>query len=201
MSEDWTPEHYTLTGLRARGWTDRLIEAHLGPPDRVRPNPFSKRKPPMRLWLIARVEAAEAEHGIRPREKSPVRSAAMKASAQRRADAMMAEIDALDIRVPQMSRGALLRRACAHFNERRRDGEPATPSSDPAFLARIQLNYLRHAMTDYDALLDERAGRVGIRMGGHARLFRRVMDAISARYPHLAQACEQQYLWRFGAQE
>lgn len=198
---EWKPDCYTLTQLKERGWTPALIEQHLGPPDRIKRNPFSKKKPPMRLWLISRVEAAEAS-GVALRQKSETRSAAMRKSVQRRAAAMIAEIDAIPIEVPRMPPGKLLKQAIRHFNDRLRWGEEeATPGSDPEFLARIQVNYLRHVMTDYDALLDERAGEVGIRMGGHARIFRRVMDAISAEYPWLARACEQQYLWRFGTQE
>ncbi len=196
---EWKPDCYTLTQLKERGWTPALIDRHLGEPDKTKRNPFSKRNPPMRLWLMTRVEEAETLHGIRPREKSPARSAAMKASAQKRAEEMLREIEALPIEVPDLEPEELLKRAVTHYNERRRwDDAPATTGSDPDFLARIQINYLRHAMTDYDTLLDERAGKVGIRMGGHARIFRRVMDAIQARYPHLWQACETQYLIRFG---
>jgi hypothetical protein len=45
--------------LRARGWDDALIRRFLPEPDKFRDNPFYRSHPPRRLYLLARVEAAE----------------------------------------------------------------------------------------------------------------------------------------------
>jgi hypothetical protein len=54
--------YYTRTALGGRGWNDRLIAELLGDPDHTGPNPhFPDSGGHMRLWLIERVEKAEAE--------------------------------------------------------------------------------------------------------------------------------------------
>ncbi|KJR10464.1 hypothetical protein [Gordonia sihwensis] len=63
----------------------------------------------------------------------------------------------LRIQVPTMSTTQLIRRACDHYNARNPHKRPADPESaaaDEAFVARICVNYLRHALSDYDANRD-----------------------------------------------
>jgi len=50
----------TATQLRERGWTATLVRDFLGHPDELRLNRYGKSNAPMRLYLLARVEAAEA---------------------------------------------------------------------------------------------------------------------------------------------
>lgn len=60
-----------------RGWTLRLIEAHLGEPDKVTRNPAGKAGDKMYLFRLGRVEQAEQD---------PIVAAALaKALARRRA--------------------------------------------------------------------------------------------------------------------
>jgi hypothetical protein len=51
--------HLTLSSLLARGWKRTTVEALLGAPDQLRPNPHHPEAPPMRLYRTVRVNAAE----------------------------------------------------------------------------------------------------------------------------------------------
>jgi len=87
-------------------------------------------------------------------------------------------------------------RAIRSFNDRAAtraygDYDPATPDSDPAFLARITVNYLRHERTSYDALGAQLFGLVG-REEAHDLLRERVLAAIADAYPSLAAECATQ---------
>jgi len=42
------------------------------------------------------------------------------------------------------------------------DWQPAKLSGDPAFLERIQVNFIRHRMTKYDGFLNGNVGKVGV---------------------------------------
>ena len=51
-----------------------------------------------------------------------------------------------------MPQAQLINQACAHFNDRqavdeRCDTPEATPASEPGFLDRIAVNYLRHCLS------------------------------------------------------
>lgn len=78
--------------------------------------------------------------------------------------------------------------------ERRQDwsGRLAGLDSDPEFLARLCVNYLRHRMTSYDAQL-RRLGRLG-RPGDLvvATVQRNALEAIQVAYPELAAECARQ---------
>lgn len=54
------PERVTATQLRERGWAATLVRDFLGDPDELRLNRYRKSYAPMRLYPLARVEAAEA---------------------------------------------------------------------------------------------------------------------------------------------
>ena len=61
--------------------------------------------------------------------------------------------------------------------------EPATEQSDPAFLERITVNYIRHQLTSYDTHLEQAAGQIGVHQAGKV-IRRRIYDAIArGEYP------------------
>lgn len=73
-------------GLKARGWTEAMIRDLLGEPDVLADNPHYKSAAPRRLWLLRRVEAAEAAPEFTERRNRAARSraAAGKAADTRR---------------------------------------------------------------------------------------------------------------------
>lgn len=55
------------------------------------------------------------------------------------------------VEVPQMSTSQLFRRSIAHYNRRNPGRRPADLDSDPEFLCRVAVNFLRHQHSSYDS--------------------------------------------------
>jgi hypothetical protein len=129
------------------------------------------------------------------------RSAAGKAAAGKRREAVLAAVRAAEIEVPGMADSELAERAVRRRNELdelraeyRGDHtpEPATVAdAEPGALVRWEVNYLRHSLTRYDDLLDGLYGVTG-RAEAEQLLRIRVYGAIAARYPRLADECRRQ---------
>lgn len=100
----------------------------------------------------------------------------------------------VSVDVPEMSPAQLFRRAIAHYNRRNPGGRPASLDSDPDFICRLSVNFLRHQHSSYDstrnflrgiATEDDRAF-VGAIIKG------RVLRQIALTYPMLrAEALKQ----------
>lgn len=207
MSPPDRPQHLSLAGLKDRGWTPALIQRFLGEPDETAPNPHYRTAAPMRLYLVSRVEACEqteAWQTARATTQQRQQRAVAVAAGQR--EAVLARVAALTIAVQDVEPDALTHAACRHYNRRQEDWEegrhdrgqfdnqprlPASPDSDPAFLARITVNYLRHQGTSYERQLEQLFGKVGAD-AGRARVKKRVLEAIAEAYPHLASECARQ---------
>lgn len=204
----WPPTHRLLSvpELRARGWTPALIRQFLGAPDGERDNPHGRAAAPMRLYLQSRVDAAQQEPAFQQAlARAQHRQASAQAVVDRKREALAAWVDGLTIQVPLLEAEVLLQRACAHYNraehvpdgvlERQaRQGADrlrATPKSDPAFLARITVNYLRHQCTTYEQLLMQTLGHVGVEAAA-AAIRQKVLAAIAAQYPPLGAECARQ---------
>lgn len=187
--------------LRERGWTEKLMRCFLGEPDGTRANPMYRSSAPVPLWLESRIVAIEASGEFKD---ALAAAAKRKASAARAVEtklaAMDAWIDGLEVELPDIDDGELVRLACRHYNNRQIDmmcdGRiggfmEATPESNPKFLERIQVNFIRHCGTDYESLLDETFGRAGA-CRAYGRIRAKVLDAIAGRYPRLRDECERQ---------
>lgn len=194
----------TLTTLRERGWTPALVRRFLGEPDKLAPNPAYRSAAPMRLYAEARVLAAEGEETFRHAQAiAQARASAARKTAQRRARDLLAAVERMEVEVVAVPLVDARRRAIRNYNARllareRWDAEPAGEDSDPAFLERITVNFIRHRLTDYDTALEEVAGRVGVE-AAVAAIRRRVYEAIAAAYPELAEECRRQLARRNGA--
>lgn len=199
-------ERVTLSTLRQRGWTDGAVKQFLGEPDALATNPNYRSGPKMRLYDLPRVEAAEiSEPWQMWREATRSRRERASARQSQRMDNaranLTAELNAVEIRIPRLSKDELWRVAVAHRNtqsqwhaaERGRyeSGSATVACADPAAVQRWAVNYLRHVETDYDGLLDSVTGRVGVAEA--RRLIReRVLRAIADQYPYLAGECARQ---------
>ncbi|WP_436533910.1 hypothetical protein [Actinoplanes sp. HUAS TT8] len=184
--------------LAERGWTAAAVRRFLGEPDRTVPNPVFRSAGPMRLFRLERVTAAErTEQWQRWRERSIQRSARCRAVAETKRAALLAEIAALDIRVPIIPVASLAARAVDHRNrlDRERHGFGADPATvedtDEATLRRWMVNYLRHRTTVYDATLDRLYARVG-RAEATIAIRNTVYAVIAAAYPDLADETRRQ---------
>jgi hypothetical protein len=191
-------EFLPVSDIKKRGWTDALIARFLGRPDDTRVNPHYRSGPPMRLYKLDRIERVEASTEYREvqRGRQCKRDSAQKALATKR-QKIAEYIARVAIVVPQLSKEELIRRACNHYNERslrdeRRIGyNPASPHSDPAFLDRICVNYLRHCLTSYESHLREIAGKVGA-PDAYCAIKTKVLAAIGDAYDWLYEECRQQ---------
>ncbi|WP_223190659.1 hypothetical protein [Streptomyces sp. TRM68416] len=196
------PGHTYLSaaGLRARGWTPAMMRRLLGEPDLLRTNPVFRSAPRARLYLVARVEAAEQGEEFRAVAAAAARRSAVgRAAALRRRREVLARIAAEPIDVPRLAPDRLAELAVEHRNrldaERalRRPGhvpDPATvDGAEPGALDRWKVDYLRHRLTRYDEILDELHGRTG-RAAAEELLRRRIYTAVTKAYPDLARECE-----------
>lgn len=95
------------------------------------------------------------------------------------------------VHVPQLSDPALLRAAVDSFNRRLKgNAPPADLRSDPQFLSRIMVNFLRHAATyDHTRNVFTKAGKA-TEAGRIIKI--RTLEAIASRYPFLATECARQ---------
>lgn len=156
----------TRAQLRERGWTDSMIARLLGEPDMTLPNPRYRSAAPMRLYRRERVETIEASVEFAARREIGARRAERsKASASRRAANLVMKARAYIPSMPGLiSYDSVLERAIHHYNEENLlRGRVAGRDSDPAFLARLAWNYVRHHLTDWDATWEGFSGKPGVR--------------------------------------
>nr|WP_205615994.1 hypothetical protein [Streptomyces harenosi] len=76
--------HLSVAGLRARGWTPRMVRRFLGEPDLLRPHPSVRSAPPLRLYAVERVVAAERGEAFRAVAAAAARRSARTRTAVRR---------------------------------------------------------------------------------------------------------------------
>ncbi|MFL0579501.1 hypothetical protein [Dietzia sp. 179-F 9C3 NHS] len=113
-----------------------------------------------------------------------------------RRETLIALAEQIEITVPEMSPASLFRQAIDHYNRRNPDGRPATLDSDPQFLTRLSVNYLRHRCSEYDSIrtfLRRHATREDHEFVG-AVVKGRVLRQIATRYPMLRQEARAQAL-------
>ena len=146
----------TVPTLKARGWTETLIRDYLGAPDTSCPNPSYRSAAPMRLYARARVEAVEASPAWSTlQEQVARRKAAAAKTVETKTQRLWDYLLELEITVPVMPLAELTEQACVHYHDQqsvreRWDAQEATPASNPSFLERISVNYLRHRLSSYE---------------------------------------------------
>ncbi|WP_309049926.1 hypothetical protein [Streptomyces sp.] len=180
--------YVSQAGVRRRGWTDAMVRELLGAPDVQGRDPRRFSLTPVRLYLLARVEAVERTPEFAGAAAvAGAGSAASVALADRRRAAVLAAIGAAPIEVPRLPGPELERRAVRH-RRLLAVRAPAGAAPGPGALVRWQVSYLRHALSRYESLLD---GLYGDGARGEARrlLNRRLYEAIGAAYPALAREC------------
>lgn len=191
--------HYKVSELKTLGWTDKLIETHLGQPDKHVENPYGKRKAPMRLYLIERVERITVEKQLEDTlqsnlQKREKRSQSALTAANVKRKEILSWVDSLTITIPEYDYPELIELSCEHYNdmqfrkavERGKDVKfrAATVNSDSTFLYRITHNFLRHEETEYEASIDELFGQVG-KQEAYEALKDKVTHEIDSKYPKL----------------
>jgi hypothetical protein len=186
------PNYWNQTELKARGWTMTLIRKHLGAADKYASNPKAASRPPMKLFLKSRVELVESTPSfVQAKAAADKRRERSKRQSAESALALCDRIDAMQIEIPIMPIDELVERACASYNGwHSMDSEfvSASPESDPDFLDRICVNYLRHELTPYEKQMEQTVGEAGAKKA-RGRIRQKILDAISEAYPELELAC------------
>ncbi|MEU9861414.1 hypothetical protein AB0D99_11085 [Streptomyces sp. NPDC047971] len=178
--------YVTPAGLRGRGWSDAMVRDLLGAPDVQGRDPRRWSVAPVRLYRLERVEAVErTPEFARCAAVAGRRSAAARAGAEARRQAVLAAIRAEPIRVPRLPAAELERRAVRH---RHLLGARSPGGVAAGALVRWQVSFLRHALSRYETLLDGLYGATG-RAEAERLLDRRLYEAIAAAYPALATEC------------
>ncbi|MFJ3901717.1 hypothetical protein [Streptomyces sp. NPDC090025] len=181
--------YVSLAGLRRRGWSDAMVDTLLGQADVQGRDPRRMSPGPVRLYLLARVEAVErtpeftgsaGAAGVAGRGSAMVGRAA-----ENRRRAVLAAVRAEPIEVPRLAGPELERRAVRHRHLLGARGPGAVAAGA---MVRWQVGYLCHALARYETLLDGLYGDIG-RAEAERLLRRRVYEAIAAAYPHLAREC------------
>lgn len=184
-----------------RGWTDKLLKTFLPAPDVVAENPNYRSGPPMLLFAVEKIDVIEqteefkaAVVGTAKRKEGAKKAVATKTQQLRK------WLKTVQIHVPAFTKDKIIERACKHYNEMQQDrmdegrstsGKEATDDSDPKFLERICVNYLRHCLTKYEDHLDKMSGKVGFGEG-YGEIRRKIFAKISETYPWLADECKRQ---------
>ncbi len=207
------PDYLTKTAIKKdRGWTEGAILKFLGAPDKLGSNPYSS-KHPSHLYLKSRVEDEEKTNRFAEwKKKSATRRNAARKAANTRKEKTLARVRSrlgeiqLHPQAQGLSKKRLRKLAVASYEdiemERCGYGIPRTVEKDaPAsFIHRIEVNFLRHEATMYDAELEEYAGSTGVREAVDA-VRERVYEVIAEEYPHLKKECERQLEERRATEE
>ncbi|MEV8628143.1 hypothetical protein [Streptomyces sp. NPDC051079] len=178
--------YVTALGLRLRGWSDAMIGELLGQADVQGRDPRRWSLAPVRLYLLARIEAVErTPEFLHTAAVAGRGSAAAGAGAEQRRRAVLAAIRAEPIEVPRLPAAELERRAVRH---RHLLGARGPGGITAGAMVRWQVGYLRQALARYETLLDGLYGDTG-RAEAERLLRRRLYEAIAAAYPALAHEC------------
>lgn len=185
---DQAQDFVTLTALRERGWSPKLIESILGDPDKVARNPYYRCAAPTKLFLTARVEEGEKSESFiahQPRRKKA--QAAACATADRKRDELLDEVNALTFDVPRFPLPDLFAAAVTHWEalqSARGRFDADGRNADDATKKRWAVNFLRHRLTNYDARLGALYRRIG-KTEAYFVIKARVNAAILDVYPEL----------------
>lgn len=190
------------TQIFQRGWSPKMIENFLGEPDDVKP---LGRYAEEHRYFLPRIERIETTEDFKTAQTAYLtRRKAGKLAAKTQTEARIEKARTMIIRVERLPETEVLEKAIDHFNYRCRwrkwdDDYFISPladeDSDPRFLERITVNYIRHELTSYDSNIFQQRGRIG----GDAAVSiirRRVFEEIACAYPYLSDECERQMLQR-----
>lgn len=176
-----------------RGWTESAIRDLLGQPDLTTRNPLPGAKP-LRLFLRNRVIAIENSEEFQQYSGNEKKQARRREVQARRLAILQETLAPIQFTVRQLDPYTLFERAVAHYTgslQGRKFAGTITRDSDPAFLRRIMVNYLRHHCTEYEDHIAS-AVRQGLKDEGFPIIRAKVYQAIRVAYPELAEECDRQ---------
>ncbi len=188
-------EYITKTELKNRGWTELLIKKFVAEPHATKPNQMYRSASPIKLYKIKTIISIEKSKTFKKDfEKSSKRKSASKKAVETKEKKLIDDASSTKIEICILTKSELLKQAISHYNERQGffgEYNYASSESDTLFLERIQVNYIRHMLTQYEAKLDDIFGKVGVAIA-YKIIKCKVFETISENYPFLRNECERQ---------
>ncbi len=187
--------------IEERRWTRAMIPKILGAPDKTTPNPYYRSAAPTQLYLETRVlEAENTEEYCRAKQVASKRSKAAKTVANGKRAELLARVDQMVVTVSSMPLERLMALSLRSWRERSeaRDLERGNYEADrDGSTAELEtrrrwaVNFARHELTEYDYLLEEVAGKAGVKEAVQA-IRMKVFASIAATWPELTDECARQ---------
>lgn len=190
---------FTITEVRRKGFTDRLICDLLPEPECVT-NPMYASSPPMKLFREEDVlRAMQTKEFLEAQEKRQARKeAARKATLTRKQHLLDAVNESLSkLQIKQLPFEEVKRRAlrekqewdmwCGSFEMVPMDGSSVNKKT----LDRWCVNYIRHQLTVYDEVLEQLERKTG-KQEAYELAFTTILNKIGEVYPMLQEECERQ---------
>ncbi len=190
-------EMYTLTKLKQLGFNDKLI-SELLPLPTLKPNPYYKCAPDMKLWskeiVLEAMESTRFKQHLLRRNNYVLGA---KKAVETKKEKLMNYFKAktLQIRVIVISKKMLRNDAIINRKANNYDlydeYEPYYKKTPEEVVQRWMVNYIRHNLTAYDEELYELDGKVG---KSEVYIFykTKVLEAISKAYPYLKDEVNRQ---------
>ena len=187
------------------GWTDRLIQKHLGEADHEAPNPHYRTASPMRLYLLDRAHEVMATNAeLREQlniyaERRAKKQKTTQAQILKQRQDLLDKTDRMDpvtISLPSNHTKSLIDMAVTHrlrYLEQTMiytDYEIPTNNDSPA-AEELAVSMIRHEFTNYEQLLQDmpRSRNPETNALIYLRVKTKVLDAIAKALPELTNAC------------
>lgn len=196
--------YYSTEQLESRGWTKSLIKKFLPKPDHIKNFRYGC------AYFYGQIHVAEIEQSVEFRELQikalKRRESAIRGLADRRKEYLDYLENRMPVRVKELAEGELIERAITSYNNRqmykawrkyeRGYGDEfrifeADQNSDPQFLERITVNFIRHRLTSYDNLLANTHGKLS-KQTAIDIIQRRVFTAMVDVYPEYRNEIKRQ---------
>lgn len=193
-------ETITASGMKERGWTDKLISDYYPIHYATKKNPIYASASPMKLYSITEVERIESLPEFKVKldklkEGKQKRQAAASRAVETKTKSTLEIVKNTEIEVIKIKNKYLLRDAIDAYNdfncERGRFENTASKNSDKEFLDRIMVNYVRHNLTEYDYALYQLVAKTG-KGRAYLLLNEKIYSTIAEIYPHLKHECDRQ---------
>ena len=178
----------SLSSLKDRGWTDKMIRDYGLEPDMEKTNPHCRSAAPMKLYDLNRIVRIESGTWFQEQYAASLsRRKGAKKAVQTKYDKMMEYIQSIPVKLPEWTRERAFEEAVNQYNAlwayRGREDKYITDyrNLDSETLERITKNMFRHACTDYDDTLYECYGKVGVETA-HAFLQDKINSMVHEKY-------------------
>lgn len=187
--------------LKQRGWTKAAITKFLEKEDQLVPNPRYRHSSPMKLYSRKRVEYMErSDEFILWKRKHESKADSYKQVVHTKAKKLLDEVESWAVYVKELPISELKIKAMQSYNSfnnfkgtYRKDFDftPASTMSNPRFLDRITVNYIRHKLIAYDNRLNQLFGKVACDQA-YIAFNTKIYNKITEVYPMFKDECARQ---------